>query len=801
MNNQDTLEFGEEMWQNVIQNLPDIVVLLDSKLNPIYVNQPGRELCIFPTCSLAKEHIITLLKWVWDQGGEYTYEAIITDPTGVHQYFENRVVKLNIIGLQKAVLLITCHNISHRKHLEQQWQLAAQVFTHAREGIFITDVKGNILDVNEAFCQITGYERQEVLGKNPRFLQSGRHSPEFYAQLWHDLLNKRYWQGEIWNRRKQGNIYAELLTISAIDDDQNQVQRYVALFSDITPHKEYQQQIEHLAYYDALTDLPNRLLLSDRLHHAMAQVERTHQHLVVVYIDLDGFKEINDSHGHEVGDQVLVTLAQRMKQSLRVGDTIARMGGDEFVAVIYPTEAHLWLVVLNRLLYATSQPIQLDSLLVQVSASLGVTFYPPGGEVSLYTPGSVDADQLLRQADQAMYQAKLMGKNCYQIYNPEQDRHIQYQYQKRKEIYQALSRQEFILHYQPKVNMQTGQVIGVEALIRWQHPEKGLLYPGQFLPFIEQDIINANVGEWVIDTVLDQIEVWQNQGYTLPVSVNVSGLYLQQENFLPHLETLLALHPNIPAQCLELEILETSALKDIQKVSQMMQDCERLGIHFSLDDFGTGYSSLIHLKHLPATYLKIDKSFVRDILIDPEDLAILEGVLGMANAFHQEVIAEGVETIAQGILLIQLGCHLGQGYAITPPLPGEALLEWIRTWKTHHLWMEQSSFHFDDFPLLFVKVEHQSWIKTLHDYLHDGTGTMPWIPPPSRCRFCHWLKRHEQLHYHAQTSFIDLKNLHQRIHENIAIILANPQGDHSANLMKLQEFQYQFAALLNTLRL
>jgi diguanylate cyclase (GGDEF)-like protein/PAS domain S-box-containing protein len=375
-----------------------------------------------------------------------------------------------------------------RERADEQLRLAANVFAHAAEGITITGLDGKIIDVNDAFCRITGYSRDEVVGKNPNILSSGKQDAAFYADMWRSLVQQGHWHGEVWNRRKDGEVYAEMLTISTVRNAAGKPEQYVALFSDITASKQHQSQLEHIAHFDALTNLPNRVLLSDRMRQAMAQTLRRGQMLAMAYIDLDGFKRINDLHGHEVGDEVLIALAQRMKPILREGDSLARMGGDEFAAVLVdlPNVADS-VPMLTRLLEAAAQPLVLGELTMQVSASIGVTFFPQTDEV--------DADQLLRQADQAMYQAKLAGKNRYHVFDNEQDRSVRGHHESLDHIRLALERNEFVLHYQPKVNMRTGQVVGAEALIRWQDPERGLLAPAVFLPVIEDHALSIQRGQ------------------------------------------------------------------------------------------------------------------------------------------------------------------------------------------------------------------------------------------------------------------------------------------------------------------
>ena len=571
-------------------------------------------------------------------------------------------------------------DITAQKQSEEKLTLAANVFTHARESITITDAEGTIIDVNETFTVSTGYSREEAIGQNPRFLRSGRQSAEFYEDMWQTLLEDGYWYGELWNRRKNGEIHVEMKTISAVRNEHGITTHYVALSNDITHIKEHQKQLERMGNYDMLTNLPNRSLLADRLSHAMSHCQRQEQSLAVIFLDLDNFKNVNDTHGHDVGDDLLIALSTRMMDALRKDDTLARIGGDEFVAILEDVSKIADCEpVLERLLQAASKPVVVSNKRLQVSASIGVTFYPQD---------NVENDQLMRHADQAMYIAKQSGKNRYHIFDTAQDDAFKAQRESLEAIRNALDNHQFVLHYQPKVNMKTGSIIGVEALIRWQHPELGLLNPIKFLPIIENNSMIIEMGEWVIDTALAQMHQWKTSGLNFPVgiSVNIAALQLQQPNFKDRLSTLIAAHPDVDPCCLELEVLETTALDNLQNVANIMHDCMALGVNFSLDDFGTGYSSLTYLRRLPASLIKIDQSFVREMLTDTNDLAIVEGVIGLAKSFKRDVIAEGVETIEHGTALLNLGCELAQGYGIAKPMPASELPKWANEWKPDTAW-------------------------------------------------------------------------------------------------------------------
>lgn len=593
----------------------------------------------------------------------------------------NRVSKVPLRDAADTLFGVLCiyEDITAKKLQEEQLLLNASVFEHAREGIVITDLAGDIIKVNAAFSAITGYSREEALGQNPKLLNSGRQSSEFYQAMYADLQSQGYWHGEIWNRRKSGEVYAEMLTITAVRDTSGRIQHYVGMFFDISDLKNHQQQLEHLAHFDALTHLPNRVLLADRLHQAMVQAQRRGRFLAVAYLDLDGFKLVNDTYGHDAGDQLLVAAADNMKNALREGDTLARLGGDEFVAVLADlSDPQDCSTTLQRLLAAAARPVQFADVALQVSASLGVSFFPQ--------TDAVDADQLLRQADQAMYQAKLSGKNRYHVFDAVRDRSVRGLHESLEEIASALVHEEFVLFYQPKVNLRSGQVLGAEALMRWQHPVKGLLAPAQFLPVIEDHALAVDLGEWAIHSALVQMQQWQSQGLVLQVSVNVDARQLQQDDFVQRLGELLASVPGANPARLQLEVLETNALQDLSRTAQVIRACERLGVGFALDDFGTGYSSLTYLKHLPVKSIKIDQSFVRNMLGDPADLAILQGVISLARAFQREVVAEGVETVAHGTWLLQLGCDLAQGYGIAHPMPAEEFPAWLASWQPHPAW-------------------------------------------------------------------------------------------------------------------
>ncbi len=637
--------------------------------------------------------------------------------------------------------------------------LAASVFANTHEGVTITDTEGTILDVNPAFCDITGYGREEVLGKNPRILKSGRQDRQFYEAMWASIAGHGFWRGEIWNRRKDGETYPALLTISVVRDERGAISNYVSVFADISQLKQHEWQLERMAHFDALTGIPNRVLLADRMHQTMAQTLRSGALMAVGYLDLDNFKPVNDTYGHEAGDRLLVEVTQRLKACLRGGDTIARLGGDEFVLLLAGlSQIGECELVLDRVVTALTVPCNIGGATVKVSASIGITFYPFD---------DADADTLLRHADQAMYIAKQSGRNRYHLFDAEHDRRARAHHESIGRIEAGLRQQEFVLFYQPKVDMRQGRVVGAEALIRWQHPERGLLSPGEFLPPIEDADLIVDVGNWVIDTVLAQMKAWRAVGLDLAVSVNIAARHLQRKDFLLRLQKMVDAHggPAVAGR-LELEVLETAAVEDTGRVSRLIEICRGLGISFAIDDFGTGYSSLTYFKALPADTLKIDQSFIRDMLRDPDDLAIVEGVIGLTEVFRRQVVAEGVETVEHGIALLGLGCDLAQGYGIARPMPADAMPEWVRDWRPDPAWAQVGRIRWprEDLHLLVAENEHRRWVGDVSARIAGVGGGEPPPAGPHDCTFGHWYDTTGRSRYGGLPEFTAIAPIHERIH-------------------------------------
>lgn len=563
----------------------------------------------------------------------------------------------------------------------ERMSLSASVFEHTRDGIFIADPERRVIEINPAFTRITGYSREEAIGRSPGELGFAAPDPDFFVNTWEVENAPGEWRGETRNKRRNGEIYPawmELFIVFAEDGHAN----YVGVFSDITSAKAQQENLEHMAYHDALTQLPNRTLLDDRLHQAVARANRSGEILAVCYFDLDGFKPINDTFGHDVGDQLLVELAHRVRSCLRETDTVARLGGDEFALLLCNLQSVAECEqTLTRLLDAIKTPFALAEETVLVSASIGYTLFPFDNS---------EPDTLLRHADHAMYQAKVNGGSHFHLFDTEHDRQTRGRRQERERIEAALINGEFRLHYQPKVNMRRGKVVGAEALIRWQHPEEGLRSPADFLPLIENTDFAVPLGEWVMTEALLQIRAWLALGLELPVSVNIAPRHMMQKDFASRLSKILEQFPDVRPSLLELEITETAAIEDISGVAEMINNCKSLGVTFALDDFGVGYSSLTYMRRLPVEVIKIDQSFVRDMLHDADDLAVVAGVISLSREFQRNVVAEGVETVDHGLHLLRMGCTVAQGYGIARPMPAEAVPAWVMHYTPDASWDEGS---------------------------------------------------------------------------------------------------------------
>lgn len=670
----EALQKSESRLRTLVENIPEKIIMKDKNLvymlsNNNYVRDMGiqseeimgkTDYDFYPP-DLAEKYMAEDRE-VMASGKTMNIEEIHTH-NGKELVMQ--VVRTPVYNSQSNVVGVLCifRDITKRKRIEEELRLSATVFENTNEGVIITDKDANIVAVNQSFTEITGYTSEEVIGKNPKLLKSGRHDQAFYQTIWTSIQEKGQWKGEIWNRRKNGEVYPQWLNISVVKNNQSEVINYVAVFSDISTLKQSEEQLEHLATHDTLTNLPNRLLFNDRLEHALKYAKRHDTKVSLLYIDLDNFKGINDCFGHPFGDRLLQVVADRLTTCVRDEDTVARLGGDEFTIIIEDIiHSYDAAVVAHRVLDSLSKPIAIEGHEIFTTASIGISLYPDHGN---------DVHVLMKNADMAMYHAKKIGRNKYQFYVSEMTLLAQERIMLETALRCALERKEFILHYQPQVDVNRRQIVGVEALVRWQNPEMGLIFPNKFIPLSEEIGLISSIGEWVLHTACAQGHVWQLAGYpSLRIAVNISSHEFVKKDFVEKVKQILK-KTGFASSLLEIEITEGTLLKNIDDNIAILKGLKALGIHIAIDDFGTGYSSLSYLKQFSIDRLKIDRSFIKNIPHNSNDIAITKAIIAIARSLGIQVTAEGVETQKQLDFLISEYCTEVQGYIFSPPVSAE----------------------------------------------------------------------------------------------------------------------------------
>jgi diguanylate cyclase (GGDEF)-like protein/PAS domain S-box-containing protein len=549
-------------------------------------------------------------------------------------------------------------------------RLAASVFETTHDGIMITDEEGTILSVNPAFSQITGYSAQEAIGETPRLLKSEHHDQAFYDALWSSLISKGYWQGEVWNRRKNGELYIQWQTISMLPDAEGRPSRYVAVFSDVTELRRKDERIRQQAYHDALTGLPNRFLLLDRLEHGIDVARRAMSGLAVMFLDLDRFKVVNDSLGHEAGDLLLQAVAGRLELCLRKSDTIARLGGDEFVIVLSDFESTAEIALLSdRIVASLAAPFDLNGHPAHIGASIGIAVYPQDGS---------EAGTLMKNADAAMYQAKGAGRNTFRFFDPAINSKALERLDMEADLRRAVELGQFEMHYQPKVDLRQRKVRGLEALLRWRHPERGLVQPNDFIPMAEDTGLIVPLGAWALEESCRQAKIWLDEGIAIGrMAVNLSARQFQDLQLFERVSNILE-KTGLAAHHLEIELTESTVMANPRQAIDVLERLHKLGIQIAVDDFGTGYSSLNYLKKLPLDILKIDRAFVSDLGRNEEDGAIIQAIVTLGMNLDLVTVAEGVETVHEAQMLERLGCTQAQGFLFTRPLPAKEAAAWLK---------------------------------------------------------------------------------------------------------------------------
>jgi diguanylate cyclase (GGDEF)-like protein/PAS domain S-box-containing protein len=673
-------------WTQAMDQFDDAICLLDMRRRLQRANKAFYRMTGIDKLNSVNRQITELLR---PQGGESTCpfcQSLETDlettlmleadspenPSGLPIEVNIKLVR-DEAGMATAILM-SIRDLSRIRQVEEHQRLAASVFENTDEGVVITNPKGTIIEANRAATEILGYSREEMIGRNPRMFKSEHHDEGFYHTMWRALMETGQWRGELWNRRKNGAMFPEWQTISSVTDKEGLLTHYVAVFSDISHIKRSQEKLDHLAHYDALTGLPNRLLLIERLEHSIKHAERNAKQFAVIFLDIDQFKHINDSLGHPIGDDLLQRVAANLIDCVRQDDTVSRIGGDEFVLLLDDIEKseHAGIAAENMMM-SFSKPFLLEGHRIHVTASLGITLYPRDG---------MDAATLLRNADAAMNRAKEEGRNTFQFYTEELTSKALERVLLKNNLNQAIENRQLHLLYQPQIDLHSGKIIGAEALIRWEHPQQGMISPAKFIPVAEECGLIHSIGKWVLHTACIQARAWLDQGLDIGrISVNIAGPQIQRGGLVSEVNEALSVS-GLPTSHLELEVTEGFIMQQAEFAIEQLLEIRQLGVTLAIDDFGTGYSSLSYLKKLPIDKLKIDRSFVQDIPDDPDDMAIAEAVIALGKSLRLTVIAEGVETEAQSGFLKEAGCQEVQGFLFSKPIKPEELEKLLPELKT-----------------------------------------------------------------------------------------------------------------------
>ncbi|HVK54415.1 MAG TPA: EAL domain-containing protein [Burkholderiales bacterium] len=668
---------GEQL-RLIMESVKDMIALLDTEGKRLYCSHSYEKLFddvtkLVGTDSFGEIHpedVERIRALFYDTvltGGEHRAQFRLLLKDNSVRFIESQGSVIRDFTGKVAEVVVVSRDITEQRKSSEALRLAASALENIAESVIITDTERSIISVNKAFSAITGFAPEEVIGKKPDFLRCATYEENFYATIWGEVRETGRWKGEIRSRRKGGEVYPELVSISAVRDESGIITHYVSVASDITKFKQDEARLDFFAHSDPLTRLPNRTRFQDRCEQMLIRTRPRRGIVGLLFIDLDNFKTVNDSLGHSAGDSLLQAAAERLGECLRDGDVVSRQGGDEFAVLLDelrdPQDAAL---VAEKLLHVLSKPFLLGGHKIFISASIGISCYPQDG---------IDVDTLLKNADAAMYRAKEHGRNAYQFFSPEMNGQALETLLMTNCLRSAIERQEFLLYYQPRIELSSGRITAVEALIRWRHPERGLVSPATFIPLAEKTGLIGPIGEWVLRTACIQARVWQNRySYPIKMAVNLSAYQFRQPNLVEQIASVLketGLDPNL----LELEITEGMVMHEPERVEKVLMELKEMGITISLDDFGTGYSSLSYLKRFSINSLKIDQSFVRDIPGDANDCAITQAIIALAKSLQLNVVAEGIEKEQQLAFLHANGCEEGQGYLFSRPQPAPDLEE------------------------------------------------------------------------------------------------------------------------------
>lgn len=678
---------NQQLLSTIIEHAAALVYVHNNKHELILCNQQfekavgherasiiGKNRAHFLPAEIAHEHNQNDLL-VLHERKTSSFEESNVEADGLHTYLTIKSPLISDKDVPWAVVGIST-DITARKRSENEGKLAATVFRHTADGIIITDASGLILSVNQAFTDITGYIAAEVIGCNPRMLKSGRHDHAFYENMWQQVLNDGVWQGEIWNSRKNGEIFPEWQTITSVKNESGETINYVSVFSDITEIKRSQERLERMAHFDALTELPNRMLFKDRVAQALNHAQRSHTKLAIILFDLDGFKNVNDSLGHPIGDRLLQLVAQRLHHCMRAEDTVSRLGGDEFAVLIADLNSSDDVIqVAQKILDASHQPYLVEDHTVMITSSVGIAIFPDD---------AMNDNDLIRNADAAMYEAKAKGKNTYCFYQAEMTQKAQMRLSAERDLRRAIEERQFEVWYQPQIDLTSQTYLGAEALVRWRDPVRGLIPPLEFIPLAEQNGMILPIGELVLNQVCMDFHEWQSMHIDAKrLAINVAGPQFYRGDFVALLKRCMQEH-QIPQGILEIEITETFMMENPQEIKEILLKIQDLGVTTAIDDFGTGYSSLAYLRELPIDTLKIDRAFIFDITTNKKDIAIVHAILALGKSMGFNVVAEGIETQEQHDFLQKGGCREGQGYLFAKPMPKSDFTRWLQNQTLVH---------------------------------------------------------------------------------------------------------------------
>ena len=783
----DTQNYWGSLQSKVIFGMPTETITFTSEM--------------VESCMMEREYVHQALIDLIEKGTEYNLEYEINPFDGSSSKIISSIATVEFDEAKKPLKVTGfIQDITERSKLQKALETEKNRFALAvegsKDGLWDWDLQTNELLFGERFEVMLGYT-PGTLENNVNTWFNLLHPDDIEPanKVIQEYLNKKG-EGSYENSfrflAKDGSWKWMLGRGKAEFDEDGTPLRFVGFNTDITEQKEYQDKLDHTAKHDLLTNLPNRFLLSELLTHEMTVTKRSNKQLALLFIDLDGFKEVNDVYGHDAGDEVLSVVASRMNNVVRESDIVSRLGGDEFVIVITDINKSEELIPLfHRLLSDLSSTIKFNEHNMHVSASIGVSLYPQDRDIG--------NEVLLRQADQAMYNAKTSGKNQYKFFNIEASDELIQIKQNISNLRNAMTENQFVLYYQPKVNMKTNTVVGLETLLRWNHPEKGLLFPDDFLPLIEQDAsFMIELGHWVFDNAFSALEIWHLAGLDIMLSINVSSHEVQQEGFSLYLKALLDKHQGIKSNTVEIELLETIAFDNFERTSKVLKECQELGVNIAIDDFGTGYASLDYLKKLPMNTLKIDKSFVIDLLHTSSSISIIEASVGLARAFNVNLVAEGVESEEQGKILLQLGCTIAQGYVVAKAMPAENVIAWIASYKGFSSWSTIERLNDDQRIILYACVEYRSWFLSFENFIKNKNNTPPKLDA-STCYLGQWINNCSSEEYLSHPEFKALQALHFELHNYAGKLLLSNENEKLAGIEKMKCFRHEILKKLDSL--